>query len=226
MTLDKAIKHAEEVAIDQDLCCSECADEHRQLAEWLKDYKRLLEQETEDKNCDDCVSREPSIPKEWQDTFKDVDDFIEYIWDRVDTSDFEDSYTSPVVNAEPNELFKVTANDKREQLYDLFVEMIKRDNVSPVTPTISSSDDCIARQPLIDNWNSCADMLVGEGDSAIVMDWIFDALPVTPIHGTCKNCSHRDPEDKKCDCGHDIIWQLPRPDDWYCKDFEKRGKKS
>lgn len=76
---------------------------------------------------DDCVSREPSIPKEWQDSFKDVDDFIEYIWDRVDTSDFEDSYTSPVANAEPNELFKVTASDKREQLYDLFVKMIKGD---------------------------------------------------------------------------------------------------
>ena len=27
----------------------------------------------------DCISRTPSIPKEWQDTFKDVDEFIEYI---------------------------------------------------------------------------------------------------------------------------------------------------
>ena len=26
----------------------------------------------------------------------------------------------------------------------------------------------------------------------------------------CGECRHRDPEDKKCDCGHDIIWQLPR----------------
>ena len=70
MTLEEAIKHAEEVAKEQDkLCkrydgasgysrshneairtaaakrCEECAGEHRQLAEWLKDYKRLLEQE-------------------------------------------------------------------------------------------------------------------------------------------------------------------------------------
>lgn len=82
----------------------------------------------------DCINRTPSIPKEWQDVFKDVDEFIEFIWDRVDTSDFEDSYTSPVINAEPNELFKVTASDKREQLYDLFVEMIKRKNVPSVTP--------------------------------------------------------------------------------------------
>lgn len=84
--------------------------------------------------CEDCISRTPSIPKEWQDVFKDVDEFIEFIWDRVDTSDFEDSYTSPVINAEPNELFKVTASDKREQLYDLFVEMIERKNVPSATP--------------------------------------------------------------------------------------------
>jgi len=68
MTLDEAIKHAEEVAEEKQLkahnlkqCkdygnpkstitsgvskCETCADEHRQLAEWLKDYKRLLEQE-------------------------------------------------------------------------------------------------------------------------------------------------------------------------------------
>ena len=75
MTLEEAIKHAEEVAKEQEelyrLCpaseseisrcdgtkdcktlksgknkgCQKCAKEHRQLAEWLKDYKRLLEQE-------------------------------------------------------------------------------------------------------------------------------------------------------------------------------------
>ena len=58
MTIDEAIKHAEEVAEEKEnegklLCQSEgasigcltCAEEHRQLAEWLKDYKRLLEQE-------------------------------------------------------------------------------------------------------------------------------------------------------------------------------------
>lgn len=38
----------------------------------------------------------------------------------------------------------------------------------------------------------------------------------------CEDCKHRDPEDKKCDCGHDIQWQLPRRDDWYCADAEMR----
>jgi hypothetical protein len=61
MTIDEAIKHAEEVAEEKEnegklLCQSEgasigcltCAEEHRQLAEWLKDYKRLLEQEPQE----------------------------------------------------------------------------------------------------------------------------------------------------------------------------------
>lgn len=52
MTLDEAIKHAEEVVEKNERLCKampehsanafHCAEEHRQLAEWLKDYKRLL----------------------------------------------------------------------------------------------------------------------------------------------------------------------------------------
>lgn len=38
----------------------------------------------------------------------------------------------------------------------------------------------------------------------------------------CKDCKHRDPEDHKCDCGHDIQWQLPRPDDWFCADGKRK----
>jgi hypothetical protein len=64
MTLDEAIKHAEEVAEEKDmqagfdtdyLCyqmsevernqCKTCAEEHRQLAEWLKELKANREQE-------------------------------------------------------------------------------------------------------------------------------------------------------------------------------------
>lgn len=39
----------------------------------------------------------------------------------------------------------------------------------------------------------------------------------------CGECKHRDPEDHKCDCGHDILWQLPRDDDWFCADGEREG---
>lgn len=44
---------------------------------------------------------------------------------------------------------------------------------------------------------------------------------VIPVR--CKDCKHRDPEDCKCDCGHDILWQLPRDDDWFCADGERKG---
>lgn len=57
MELDEAIKHAEEVAEAQEEKCkhagldhytkletSACAAEHRQLAEWLKELKRVREQ--------------------------------------------------------------------------------------------------------------------------------------------------------------------------------------
>ncbi len=53
-----------------------------------------------------------------------------------------------------------------------------------------------------------------------------DALQALPsarpeiIH--CGECKHRDPEDHKCDCGHGILWQLPRDDKWYCADAERR----
>ena len=43
MKLDEAILHAEEVAKNR---CDKCGAEHKQLAEWLKDYKRLLEKES------------------------------------------------------------------------------------------------------------------------------------------------------------------------------------
>ena len=65
MTLEEAIKHAEEVAEEHTKYnryggfegCDECAEEHRQLAEWLKDYKRLLEQQP----CEDAISRQAAI---------------------------------------------------------------------------------------------------------------------------------------------------------------------
>lgn len=38
----------------------------------------------------------------------------------------------------------------------------------------------------------------------------------------CGECKYRDPEDRKCDCGHGILWQLPRDDNWFCADGERR----
>ena len=63
MTLDEAIIHAEKVAEISDRECMyerfygekemkrKCAEEHRQLAEWLKLLKRILKSG----NCNDCA---------------------------------------------------------------------------------------------------------------------------------------------------------------------------
>ena len=50
----------------------------------------------------------------------------------------------------------------------------------------------------------------------------ISALNAPPEIVRCKDCEHRDPEDKKCDSGHSIQWQLPRSDDWFCADAERR----
>jgi isocitrate dehydrogenase kinase/phosphatase len=69
MTLDEAIKHCEEVAESKrkqvengdwekgsltERDCLECADEHKQLAEWLKELKQLREQQT----CKEDINRQ------------------------------------------------------------------------------------------------------------------------------------------------------------------------
>lgn len=49
MTLEQAIQHCKEVAIEYEAKgeCYECGNEHRQLAEWLEDYKELKQMHTE-----------------------------------------------------------------------------------------------------------------------------------------------------------------------------------
>ena len=56
MTLNEAIKHCLEVAEEQEIIadrsnsgiekmnCKSCAEDHKQLAEWLTDYKNLKEE--------------------------------------------------------------------------------------------------------------------------------------------------------------------------------------
>jgi len=86
------------------------------------------------------------------------------------------------------------------------------------------SDDCVSRQAVDQNIYDYAE---SNGLSyANLKNAILDVPPVTPTYGTCKDCKHRDPEDKKCDCGHAIAWQMPRPDNWYCADFKKRGNEN
>lgn len=67
-------------------------------------------------------------------------------------------------------------------------------------------------------WSEYADDYISYSKFAIDNAPTIDAVPVV----RCKDCKYRDPEDKKCDCGHAILWQLPRDDDWFCADGERR----
>ena len=74
--------------------------------------------------------------------------------------------------------------------------------------------DLIDRQAAIDAITNCE-----PGEEVFMLENMPSAQPEII---RCKDCKHRDPEDRKCDCGHDILWQLPRQDEWYCADAERR----
>ena len=79
------------------------------------------------------------------------------------------------------------------------------------------SDDLVSRQIAKDAiCNACGKIDCDQMDTCEKLK-LPSAQPIR-----CKDCRHRDPEDHKCDCGHDIIWQLPRDDKWYCADAERR----
>ena len=86
--------------------------------------------------------------------------------------------------------------------------------------------DCISRAEAIDAINHICPVdteydctLLDRVDVRCVLS---DLSAVQPGIIRCKDCKHRDPEDKKCECGHDILWQLPRDDNWFCADAERR----
>lgn len=72
--------------------------------------------------------------------------------------------------------------------------------------------------------------IIGLAVTSLIPDQINDAaeaLNLVPAADVvevvrCRECKHRDPEDQKCDCGHGIVWQLPRGDDWFCADGERK----
>lgn len=68
LTIDEAIKHAEEVAHRK---CNECGRQHQQLANWLKELVELRECMKEavewscgnpDEACEDCVAHGGDTP--------------------------------------------------------------------------------------------------------------------------------------------------------------------
>lgn len=66
-------------------------------------------------------------------------------------------------------------------------------------------------------WNACNNYWVNTIDNAPTVE--------QPT-GECRTCRHRDPEDKKCDCGGQERQgcSFPVSDDYFCKFYEKGGE--
>ena len=59
-------------------------------------------------------------------------------------------------------------------------------------------------------------------DTAEELLFSIPAADVRPVV-RCRDCKHRDPEDRKCDCGGlEHAHMSPVADDWFCADGEKR----
>lgn len=157
MTLDKAIKHAEEVAEEQvKLCkryddasgysrshnesirttdakrCEECAEEHRQIAEWLKELKSYREDLENDEE------------------FKEIFELIEDILDTL--IEVGNGVTDEDLHESADKLFKVrdilnTTVNKQEQIKGRcrdcrYFEYDHWENVSG-TPLIVAHEICM-----------------------------------------------------------------------------------
>lgn len=90
-----------------------------------------------------------------------------------------------------------------------------------------SSEDCVSRQAVFETIDDCnRDGLKGifcsYDDGERFKEYIKKLSPVTPTHGTCKNCSNYVKgalDEEICLKGYELIHK-----DFYCADFEKRGE--
>jgi hypothetical protein len=169
MTIEEAIKRAEETAIGEDeLCkrydrasgysrnhdetirttdakrCEKIAQEHRQLAEWLKDYKRLLENSSEIPN----KSIEEKCP------CYDCEYFV------IDGLSHCKIYEGAYGDCRCNNYHKVNQDSNKSE-----------------KPT--GSDDCISRQAVEDAMYDATRAM--DLDYGQIMDYIDNLPSVTPI---------------------------------------------
>ena len=95
-----------------------------------------------------------------------------------------------------------------EDMYKKVMDTIKNQMFSQPT-----SDDCVSRKDVLEMFG--------------YETTIYDLPPVTPTHGTCKDCKHCKKDfsfsDKPMCLSHGLITVN---DDFYCADFEKRGSEN
>lgn len=71
------------------------------------------------------------LKQEWSSTFYEYEteeEVIEFIFEHLDTSDFEDSYMRMAIGNEPNTYIKFSKEDKREALYDFMMSLVNKED--------------------------------------------------------------------------------------------------
>lgn len=58
--------------------------------------------------------------------FRTEEDVIEFVFEHINTSGWEDSYIDVAGHGEPNEMFKYTAEDKKQTLYDFMMSLTEK----------------------------------------------------------------------------------------------------
>ena len=120
------------------------------------------------------------------------------------------------------------------ELMEAVIQTYEKHKPTLSTNLASLGTDCISRQAAIDAIGEKSDEIykTKQKGATYPHDDFFQGMayaenvvkqlpPILPEIVRCEYCKHRDPEDKKCDCGHDILWQLPRRNDWFCADGER-----
>jgi len=164
MTLDEAIKHCQEVAEENqaivDACdyygdnmaeCETCADEHRQLAEWLKELKKFKERQPYEKfeNVKDHIYKLAGDYKCWDNRLTE-DEAVE-LCHILEQQPSEDCVSLAEVFEIMGNLMSIPYDfDRPINEDDVSKSMDKIKALPPVTPTFPSSEDCVSRQAVID----------------------------------------------------------------------------
>ena len=91
-------------------------------------------------------------------------------------------------------------------------------------------DDCVSRQAVIEATENVIGKYIpalcgrGEMIPLEIVRAIKEVPPVTPTHGTCKDCTNYVKgtlDEEICLRGHELIHE-----NFYCADFEKRGSEN
>lgn len=99
------------------------------------------------------------------------------------------------------------------EAYDMGIKALER----------QSGEDCVSRADVIKYLNTNMawydeDGYLADSDEKLkaITDLVNGVSPVTPTHGTCKDCKKYRNSLEYC-----TQWVMPTNDDFYCADYEK-----